>query len=159
MPWIFFRYTEVYLIYAEAMNEAFGPDVDGLGNGLTARQALNEIRNRFFLETKIQRDVQVAAGDKAGLRERIMNENAVEFFLEEHRWWDICRWKMGIETFNRPLYCIRVIRKVDGTKELIRDLIETHKFEDYMHRYPLPKSEVEKSKGILIQNKGWEVTQ
>ena len=159
IPWIFFRYTEVYLIYAEAMNEAFGPDVDGLGNGLTARQALNEIRNRFSLETRIQRDVQVAAGDKAGLRERIMNESAVEFFLEEHRWWDVCRWKKGVETFNKPIYRIRVKRKADGTTDLIRDIIETHKFEDYMHRYPLPKSEVEKSKGILIQNQGWEVTQ
>lgn len=158
MPWIFFRYTEVYLIYAEAMNEAFGPDTDGLGTGMTARQALNTVRNRFASETGIQRDVQVAAGDKEGLRERIMNENAVEFFLEEHRWWDVCRWKKGVETFNRPVYRIRVKRKADGTKELIRDLIETRKFEDYMHRYPLPKSEVEKSRGILKQNPGWEVS-
>ncbi|MDR0543349.1 MAG: RagB/SusD family nutrient uptake outer membrane protein [Dysgonamonadaceae bacterium] len=157
MPWIFFRYTEIYLIYAEAMNEAFGPDVDGLGTGLTARQALNEIRNRFFIETGVNRDVQ--ANDKASLRERIMNENAVEFFLEEHRWWDVCRWKMGVETFNKPIYRIRVKRKADGTKELIRDVIEIHKFEDYMHRYPLPKSEVEKSKGVLKQNQGWEVSQ
>ncbi|MDR1682552.1 MAG: RagB/SusD family nutrient uptake outer membrane protein [Candidatus Symbiothrix sp.] len=157
MPWVFFRYTEIWLIYAEAANEAFGPDVDGLGVGLTARQALNEIRNRFFIETNINRDVQ--ATTKEELRERIMNENAVEFFLEEHRWWDVCRWKMGVETFNKPIYRIRVKRKADGTKELIRDRIETHKFADYMHRYPLPKSEVEKSKGILIQNTGWEVTQ
>jgi hypothetical protein len=159
MPWIFFRYTEIYLIYAEAMNEAFGPDVDGLSNGWTARRALNEIRNRFAAETGIRRDVQVATGDKASLRERIMNENAVEFFMEEHRWWDICRWKLGVETFNKPIYYIHIKRKADGTKELIRDVIETHKFEDYMHRYPLPKSEVEKSKGVLLQNPGWEVTQ
>ena len=155
MPWIFFRYTEIYLIYAEAANEAFGPDVDGLGVGLTAREALNEIRNRFAVETGIQRDVQ--ATQKEDLRERIQNENAVEFFLEEHRWWDVCRWKMGVETFNKPIYRIRVKRKADGTKEVIRDVIETHKFENYMHRYPLPKAEVEKSNGILIQNEGWEV--
>jgi hypothetical protein len=79
--------------------------------------------------------------------------------MEEHRWWDVCRWKMGVETFNKPIYRISVKRKADGTKELTRDRIETHKFEDYMHRYPLPKSEVEKSKNVLKQNPGWEVSQ
>ncbi|MDR0863926.1 MAG: RagB/SusD family nutrient uptake outer membrane protein [Candidatus Symbiothrix sp.] len=156
-PWTFIRYSELYMIYAEAMNEAFGPDIDGLGKGMTARDALNTIRNRDLTGPN-RRDVKVAAGDKEAFRERIINDNAIEFFLEEHRWWDICRWKKGVETFDRPIYRIRIIREADGTSTLIRDEIEKHVFKEYMHRYPLPKSEVEKSKA-LEQNPGWEVTE
>ena len=47
MNWNWFRLTDVVLWYAEAMCQAFGPDADGLGNGKTARMALNSIRNRF----------------------------------------------------------------------------------------------------------------
>ena len=45
----YFRYAEVLLNYAEAMNEAFGQDTDGLGKGksITARDAVNQIRKRL----------------------------------------------------------------------------------------------------------------
>lgn len=158
MPWIFFRYTEIFMIYAEAMNEAFGPDVNSAADGLlmTAREALNVVRNRDY---KINRDVKVVVGDKEGLRERIMNENAVEFFLEEHRFWDVVRWKKGGELFNADIYCAVVEADENGnTMKVNRRVLEKHVFRDYMHHYPIPISEIEKSDN-LVQNPGWEVTE
>lgn len=157
VPWIFFRYAEIYMIYAEAMNEAYGPDTNDPAEGLqmTARDALNVIRNRGY---KINRDVKVAVGDKEGLRERIMNENAVEFWLEEHRFWDVVRWKKGVELFNTAIYCAVIDADENGnTVKVNRRVLEQHVFRDYMHRYPLPTSEVEKSDN-LVQNPGWEVS-
>lgn len=154
MNWIWFRYADVILWYAEAMNNAFGPDVDGLGNGRTAQWALNKIRNRLNPSNPHMRDVQ--ATSKEEFLERLLNERAIEFVYEEQRWWDIIRYKKGVETFGIPVYGARIYRtsKDPLSFEITRKKIETRVFEDYMHKYPIPYSEIEKSSN-LKQNFGW----
>lgn len=147
MNWSFIRYTDVIMIYAEAMNEAFGPDNDGLGTGLTARMAVNQIRNRIG-------HVDVIAADQNELRERIMNERAIEFAYEGQRWYDVIRWNKGVEYFNNPVYGIRTTKMTDGTFKLERRKVMERVFKDYMHRYPIPKAELDKSKN-LVNNPGW----
>jgi len=147
MNWSFIRYTDVIMIFAEAMNEAFGPDVDGLGNGLTSRMAVNQIRNRVG-------HVDVIASNQSDLRERIVNERAIEFVYEGQRWYDVIRWKKGVEYFNKPVYGIRTIKLADGTFRLERKKIMDRVFKDYMHRYPIPQSELNKS-FKLKNNPGW----
>jgi len=154
MNWIWFRYADVILWYAEAMNQAFGSDADGLGNGKTARWALNEIRNRLNPKFPHMRDVN--ASSKEQFMERLLNERAVEFAYEEQRWWDIIRYKKGVETFGVPIYGARIYRtsKDPLTFEITRRKLETRVFEDYMHKYPIPYSQMEKSSN-LKQNPGW----
>ena len=147
MNWSYIRYTDVVMIYAEAMNEAFGPDADGLGNGLTARQAVNMVRNRVG-------HVDVLAANQDEMRERIMNERAIEFVYEGQRWYDIIRWNKGVEYFNKPVYGIRTIKQDDGSFKLVRKKIMDRVFKDYMHRYPIPQSELNKSFN-LVNNPGW----
>jgi hypothetical protein len=141
------RYTDVIMIYAEAMNEAFGPDNDGLGNGLTARMAVNQIRNRVG-------HVDVIASNQEELRERIRNERAIEFAYEGQRWYDVIRWKKGVEYFNKPVYGIRTTKLTDGTFKLERKNIHDRVFKEYMHRYPIPQDELNKSFN-LENNPGW----
>jgi hypothetical protein len=148
MNWIYLRYTDILLIYAEAMNETFGPDADGLGKGLTARQAVNSVRNRVGM-------ADVKAATKEELRERIQNERAIEFVYEDQRWFDVIRWKKGVEIFNRPVYGIRTIKLADGTFRLERRKVRDRVFKDYMHRYPIPRVELNKSKN-LVNNPQWD---
>lgn len=148
LNWSYIRFADVILMYAEAMNEAYGPDVDGLGNGKTARWAVNEVRNRIDM-------VDVIATNQAELRERIMNERAVEFAYEGIRWYDVIRWNKGVDVFNKPVYGIRTIKQSDGSFRLERKQLQNRVFKDYMHRYPIPQSEIEKSVN-LKNNIGWD---
>lgn len=95
---IFIRTTQVYLDYAEAMNEAFGPNSDPMGYGMTALDAVNRIRARVGMPPVLDE----FAGSKVELRERIRNERAVELSFEFHRWFDIRRWMIAEELFEDP---------------------------------------------------------
>lgn len=84
-----FRMSEIYLNYAEAANEAYGPNTAAPGSSLTAVEAVNIIRRRVGMP-------DVAAkftGDKNSFRERIKNERAVELCYEGIRYDDLRRWK------------------------------------------------------------------
>jgi hypothetical protein len=157
LNWIFIRYAEVLLWYAEAMNHAFGPNIDGLGYGKTALDALNEIRMRVR-ETSTDKEACKLSKtiSQEDFHERLMNERAVEFFMEEVRWWDVIRYKKGTEVFNQPIYGIRPLRtSKDPLKfRLERRKLEGRTFYDFMHKYPIPFSQIEKS-SKLKQNPGW----
>jgi len=149
MNWIWIRYADVLLWYAEAMNHAFGPDGDGLGNGHTARWALNQVRSRATMPP-------VVTNTKEIFHERLMNERAIEFVYEEQRWWDVIRYKKGVEIFGSPVYGARIYRTSTSplTFEITRRKLEDRTFKEYMHTYPIPYAELEKS-SKLKQNLGW----
>jgi len=85
--WVLLRYAEVLLIYAEAKNEASGPDA-------SIYDAINKVRARPGVNMP-----PVAEGlSKEQLRLRIMHERRIEFALEGKRYWDIKRWKTA-ETY------------------------------------------------------------
>jgi hypothetical protein len=145
--YLFFRYAEVLLNYAEAQNEAVGPDA-------SVYAAINQIRKRGDVNMP-----DLPAGlSQAAMRERIRNERAVELAFEDHRWYDIMRWKKGPEIVAQPIYAMNVVRNTNNTFIYSRVLMGQNYqkvFRDYMHRYPIPRSEVYKSQGILLQNPGW----
>ncbi len=99
MNTVFIRLAQVYLDYAEAMNEAYGPNADPKGYGLTAVQAINLIRNRVGMPN-------VAAdftSSKETFRDRIRNERTVELMFENHRWHDLRRWMIAENLFRTPI--------------------------------------------------------
>lgn len=87
-----FRMAEIYLNYAEALNEQ--PNRDGA----TACWALNQVRNRVGLN-----NIEVAypgiEGDKELLRWCIQQERMVEFAMEGHRHYDACRWMIAKDEY------------------------------------------------------------
>src|SRR5690606_1539344 len=96
--WILMRYAEVLLNYAEALNEAYGPGTDLNGNGLTALQALNAVRSRPGVMLPL-----ISSSNLTEFRQKVWHERRVELAFEEHRFWDLRRWKIANETLGAPL--------------------------------------------------------
>lgn len=141
---IYYRYGEILLNYAEAENEAVGPNQN-------VYNAVNQIRKRAGMPGLPMGLSQ----DK--MRNRIRNERAIELAFEDHRFYDIMRWKKGVEIIAQPVYGINVEKNANGTFTYTPvKLSEYYQrvFEDYMHLYPIPRTEIQKSKK-LIQNPGW----
>lgn len=137
---IIFRYAEILLNYAEAAMECAGPDICPEGCTLTARQALNQVREAAGMPGVED------SGD--AFKARVRNERRVELAFEDHRFWDIRRWKIG--EVVKDVYGVKVSSTGEYTKYLVRNRI----WEDKMYLYPISKSEFNKNPG-LGQNEGW----
>jgi len=95
---ILIRTTQVWLDYAEAMNEAYGPNVKPAGYDWTAVEAINMVRARVGMC-----DVRSEyTGSKETFRNKIRDERAVELMCENHRWFDIRRWMIAEQLFSSP---------------------------------------------------------
>ena len=150
--WVLMRIAEVCLNYAEAMNEAYGPDakpvIDGVTAVYSARESVNRVRARMNMP-----NISIGQTQEV-MRERIRNERRVELAFEEHRPFDVRRWKLPVEELNKPLEGIRVI-KAGNTYTYEKFIVEERIFEEKMYRYPIPMEEINKSNGVLVQNDGW----
>jgi len=150
--WIVFRYAEILLNYAEAMNEAYGPD-DNNRYSLTAREAINIVRNRLGVSMP---PVDVAIGDKTAMRGKIKHERRIELAFEGHRYWDLLRWKDAENELNKPLEGIKATKNDDGSFSYEKFNVENRKFiAPKMYFFPIPNNEIIKSGGTLVQNPGW----
>ncbi len=151
---ILFRYAEVLLNYAEAMNEAYGPDADPLSYGLTARGAVNLIRTRAGLTGNTDLLGTVSLNNKDEMRNAIYKERKIELAFEEHRMFDLKRWNKAKEVLNNPAFGLKIIDNGNGTFNYSRIEAEKRVFEDKMYYYPFPLSEINRN-GALVQNTGW----
>lgn len=99
------RLGELYLNYAEAANEAYGPNGIAPGATMTALQALNKIRTRAGMP-----DVLPAfTATKEKLRDRIKNERTIELCFEgAHYYHDIRRWKDAPAVMSGTLYKVDI---------------------------------------------------
>lgn len=105
------RLAELYLTYAEAVNEAYGPDGSVSGATLSAVQAINVVRNRVGMPN-VRSEY---TGDKDTFRDRIKNERTVELCFEgAHYYCDIRRWKDAPEIGRGRLYGMRATRLASG---------------------------------------------
>jgi hypothetical protein len=140
-PWIFFRYAEVLLNYAEAEFE--------LGHEDVARQYINMVRARPSVNMPPVTD----AGE--ALRARIQNERRVEFAFEGLRFFDVRRWKIADFTENIPLLRMHITKQADGSKVYQIQTLEKRSFLEQHYLVPIPRSEIDKSNGSLTQNPGY----
>lgn len=147
--WILFRYAEILLNYAEAMNEAYGPDTDPFGDGKTARWAVNEVRGRVGMPP-------VTASDETEMRNRIKHERRIELAFEDHRFWDVRRWgKADAESaLGVPVKGVSITKTETGFTYAIK-IVGTRTFQEKMMLYPIPQSEILRSAGKIKQNPGW----
>lgn len=149
--WILFRYAEILLNFAEAVNEGYGFDEAPFGNGRNARWAINLVRNRAGIAMP-----PVIASDYASMKEKIKHERRIELAFEEHRFWDVRRW--GLEdaktALGTPLKGIRIF-KHENKFSYNPFNVEMRVFSEKMLRYPIPQSEILLSNGVLKQNDNW----
>ncbi len=98
------RLGELYLNYAEAANEAYGPNGSAPGASMTALGAVNLIRNRIGQPNVL---AQYSAS-KDVFRLRVKNERNVELSFEGHYYFDIRRWKDAPVCYAGPLMGVDV---------------------------------------------------
>ncbi|WP_431209957.1 RagB/SusD family nutrient uptake outer membrane protein [Puia sp. P3] len=140
VPYI--RYTELFLAYAEAANEAWGPD--GMGShAYSARQIVAALRKRAGIA---QPDNFLASvSSKDDMRALIHNERRLELCFEGFRFWDLRRWNASITVPANGVV-------ISGGAYTF-GLVEPRQYADYMNYGPLPYNDVLKEN--LVQNKGW----
>lgn len=146
--WVIYRYAETLLTYAESMINAFGDAnyVDGTYK-YSALWAINEVRRNAGMPA-------IPSCGKDEFIERLQNEWRVEFAFEDHRFWDVRRWKIADST-QRELYGVRIEKRSDGTFNYYKNLYETRKWRDCMYLYPIPQNELYKNTNLNPQNTGW----
>jgi hypothetical protein len=151
--WIYMRLAEFYLNYAEAMNELYGPGGTGSGTLTTsAVAAVNSVRTRAALKLK----AITVPGSKDDFRNTIRRERRVELAFEGHRFWDVRRWKIADQTIGGALSGVDIKKNTANNSVVYTPFtVETRTWDDKLYYYPIPQSEISKSNGIIVQNKGW----
>jgi len=125
---VFLRFADVKLMYAEAQNEAVGPDA-------TVYAQVNEVRAR----PGVDMPALTAGLSKEAMRERIRHERRVEFAMEGLRYFDLRRWGLATEKLN------------GFVQNPLAPTIKT-KYEDKYEFWPIPQTEIDRNNPVLIQN-------
>jgi hypothetical protein len=156
------RYTEMFLAYAEAANDAWGPKVDGANVGFTAYDVIKAIRTRAGLATNEvgmplpegDTYLEACAADQAKMTDLIRNERRIELCFENKRFWDLRRWMLPLDETVKAME-ISLDKESGDLIYTIKDL-DPRSFDNSYQCYgPIPRSETLRwSK--LKQNKGWE---
>ncbi|MCC8172627.1 MAG: RagB/SusD family nutrient uptake outer membrane protein [Parabacteroides sp.] len=135
---IYIRYAEILLAYAEARNETSGPDEN-------VYKAVNYVRQRPSVDMPALPDGLT----QEQMREAIRHEKRVEFAFEGIHLYDLRRWKTAETAVTQPVYG----KNDDDGKPIF---IEQRKFNpnrDYL--WAIPLTEIDLSKGTLTQNPGY----
>lgn len=140
---IHFRLAEMYLNYAEALNEINPGHADIL-------KYLNLVRERGGIPA-------LAAGlSQADMRLMIRHERRIEMAFETHRVWDTRRWKIAEQTDGGPMTGMNVAAGTSFTDLSFykRTVFETRVFQKKHYLWPIPQSEIERNR-LMVQNPGW----
>lgn len=141
-PWVVFRYAEILLNYAEALNEVQGPVAD-------VYKYVNAVRQRVG----VAMPVLPVGLTKDQMRERIKNERRVELCFEGHRFFDIRRWKEGSLYLNKPVTGMRIVNTA-GVLTFTRFQVENRVFTDKNYLFPFSQNDINRQPA-LIQNPGY----
>ena len=139
--WIVFRLGEFYLDFAEAAFNATGSANDNTF-GMTANDAVNVLRTRADIGMpKFKED-----GDAWVVRYE--RERLVELAFENHRFWDVRRWKKGAQYFKNIQ-----VASISSNLQLSRSVVN-RQWDEKFNFYPIPQSELKKNPN-LTQYPGW----
>ncbi len=141
-PWIIFRLGEIYLNYAEAMLE--------LGDEDACREYISKVRERVGMP-----EIPLTVTGEE-LRSRLYNERRIELAFEEHRYWDVRRWKIAMEVENRPIFGMDITKNVSTNVKTYSPVqLLNRTFHERMHLLPIEANEVRRNPE-LTQTPGWE---
>lgn len=138
--WPYMRLADAYLMYAEALNEAKGPQPDCF-------TYLNKVRDRAGMPGVS------GISSKDALREIILREREVELALEDIHYFDVKHLKRG-NILGEPVYGMDIRKKPDGTFTYAREKVEDRFWSDFWYLWPIPYTDMIRSQA-LVQNPGW----
>ena len=155
----------MFLAYAEAANDAWGPAADPKGFGFTAYDVIKAIRERAGLGRDMNGNIlpegdsylEECKTDKEKMKLLIRNERRIELCFENKRFWDLRRWQMPLDESVRGMRIERIDPDNDNSPLKYTPFeVEKLKYDNSYQWYgPLPKGEVLKWSN-LKQNKGWQ---
>lgn len=151
--WVFMRYAEILLNYAEALNES-----DNVANSTAIFNTLDLLRNRANLRPFDSSD-KALLKDQAEMRNYIKRERRLELAFEEHRFWDLRRWKDAETVLNQPVKGMKITKDEAGNFTYTVFEADSRVFDPKMYWYPIPRKEILKYRNAnktIIQNPGWE---
>ena len=143
---VYIRYTELFLAYAEAANEAWGPTGAG-SHGFSAYDVIKALHDRAGVGNDYLNSI---SGDKDKMRELIRNERRIELSFENKRFWDMRRWKLDLTETATGMK----IDQVGGALQYTKIDVEPRNYAAHMYYGPIPETEVLKWSN-LDQNQGW----
>ena len=150
-PWPVIRLANLYLLYAEALNEADAPEAEVLHwvDQVRQRAGLNPVReswaNFSTQPTKPE--------SKSGRRDIIHAERLIELAFEGHRFWDLRRWKKAEDELNKPI----MGWNIEGTtaQDYYRTrVLYNQRFSKRDYFWPIREQSLLENKE-LVQNYGW----
>jgi hypothetical protein len=145
--WIVYRYAEAILSYAEAVNEYLGnPTATDATFTMSALDALNLIRANADMP-------DVEATTYSAFKDAVRREWRVEFAFEDHRFWDVRRWKIGQNVMGQ-IDGVEIVKDASGLS-YSRKVVETRTWAEKMNLYPIPQAETFNNPN-LTQNAGWQ---
>lgn len=150
-PFAVMRLADLYLLYAEALNEWQGP-------GPEVNKYVDLIRERAGLEP-----VAVAwsnystnpgkPGSQTGMREIIRQERLIELAFEGQRFWDIRRWKTAADVLNSPIRAWD-LQQVNARDYYRPTVVFNQSFGQKDYFWPIRERDINNNRG-LVQNLGW----
>jgi hypothetical protein len=144
-PIILFRLAEIYLNYAEALNEynPGDPDIVRYVNLVRARAGIPMYGDGA--------DALPVPASQAEMREKIRTERRIELAFECHRWFDIRRWKIVAGVMG-DMHGMNINK--DGNDFFKRVVASTHLFRPAYYWFPISQYEMDRGRQ-LVQNPGW----
>jgi len=150
-PWPVYRLADLYLMYAEAVNEAYGPTDE-------AKTYINKVRERAGLEGVDESWAAYSSNptkpnSKEGLRAIIHQERGIELAFEGKRFWDIRRWKTAPTEMNATIEGWNLARPdAEGYSKPVAIYKQSFGLKDYF--FPIKDSYIIRNPN-LVQNLGW----
>lgn len=138
------RLAEVYLNYAECLNESDPGNPDIL-------KYLNLIRYRAGVPEYGSATLDAPASQDA-MRIALRKERRVELAFENNRFFDVRRWKIAEQTDNGPMYGLNIDYDLPDFNKVI--VFENRVFKKQHYLFPIPSNDINNDKQ-LVQNTGW----
>ena len=146
------RWTEMFLDYAEAANEAVGPEAAVAGSKWTAKSVIKSLRERAGICAGVDDPyLDECAQSKEKMRELIRNERRLELCFENHRFYDLRRWQVDLNKLNETVKGAEISAPNAGFKTID---VEQRNYKQHQFFGPIPYSEILKY-DALQQNSGW----
>lgn len=145
---ILLRYAEILLNHAEALNESGGAVAAIIDNLVLVRKRagiLPGANNLYGLSQTLTKDQ---------LRAIIQNERRIEFAFEEHRTWDLRRWKLAEVELNKPIRGVQIIKNGTALTYTYFNVVNAAFDASKMYWYPIPQAEI-LANNKMVQNPGW----
>jgi len=145
--WVYMRYEEAFLVYAEAMNEYLDQPDQSVYN------AINAIRTRAGINMP-----PLSGLTKDQMRKKVRNERRVEFAFEGKRFYDIRRWRIGDDSSEQNGGVMKIASGVKitynsgmGTKTYQTRAIQNRIYDSKFDLFPIPQAEIQRQ-SALTQN-------